>query len=97
VAVDRFDHECKVAIEELDHYLGRAVAGVFREVTDVEKHHAYLADVACELCRTIQQAVDDRWRHVLTKEVGDPLARDRLFERTSELRAQPERDQPGYR
>jgi len=58
-AVDRFDHECKVAVEELDHYLGRAVAGVLREVTDVEKHHADLTDVASELCRTIQQAVND--------------------------------------
>jgi hypothetical protein len=69
---------------------------VFREVTDVEKHHADLADVTCELRRTVQQAVDDRWRHVLAKEVGNPLARDRLIERTSELRAQPERDKSGY-
>src|SRR6516164_10256815 len=97
LAVDRFDHECKAAVEELDHCRRRAVARVFREVADVEKHHADLADVTCELRRTVQQALDDRWRHVLAKEVGDPLARDRLFERTSELRAQPERDQPGYR
>ena len=59
VAIDCFDHECEVAVEELDHCLGRAVARIFCEVADVEKHHADLADVACELCRTIQQAVND--------------------------------------
>src|SRR5215471_12981066 len=45
VAVDCFDHECKVAIEKLDHCLGWAAARVFGEVTDVEKHHADLAGV----------------------------------------------------
>src|ERR1700751_99742 len=49
VTINRFDHECKVGIKKLDHRLGRAVAGVFREVADVEKHYADLADVACEL------------------------------------------------
>ena len=34
---------------------------------------------------------------MLAKEVGNALARDRLFDGASELRAQPERDQPGYR
>jgi hypothetical protein len=54
VAVDRFDHECEVAIEELDHCLGWPAARVFREVTDVEEHHADLTDVARELWRAIQ-------------------------------------------
>jgi len=59
VAVDCFDHECKVGIEKFDHCLGPAATRVFREIAEVEKHHTDLAGVARELGRTIQQAVND--------------------------------------
>src|SRR5215472_1306114 len=75
MAVHGLDHEGEGRVEEFHHLLRRPIPGIGGEIADVQEHHADRPDVAGELRRGLQQAIDDRGRDMLAEEVGHPLAR----------------------
>lgn len=76
VLVDDVDHEVEQRIQVGHHGLGPRADRVAAKVTNIQKHHADVAQFATELDRLIEQLIGDLRRDVLTEDAH----RDRVLE-----------------
>ncbi len=88
VAVEDVDQHRKGAVEPVDHFLRRALAGAGGKAAEIDEHHGDATEVALAATAFQHQPLDHLRRDVLAEQVGDAVARGGGLDAGLELPAQ---------
>src|SRR5262249_4313192 len=74
MAVHDFNHELKQRLELLNHFRRTSLLRKAREVSNVEKHHAYVLAFTSQIRLEVEQLAHHFRRYVLTKSSRYPVS-----------------------